>query len=221
VTYTPTSTFDGSGGNPAEAYSFSCIIGGIRYGIAGGQAKAVFNWSAGDLCYLEVEAMGIYQAVATDALESPTYTTEIPPAYAGAGLQITVGTDATSVTGVTSFQLDMGGQLSILPDVSQTYGYSGSRLTGRSPSGSFACELENDLTPDHYGLFAGNTAVAIDTGYVGSSGNQFKVEVARSTFRAPEWEDREGIHAITQNFSVSSLATDTEASNAAVTLTYK
>lgn len=219
VVYTPVSTFDGSSGNPGPSYSVNFLGNGRRYALSGAFGNVSFAMSHGEILAMTYTFTGSYVAVADDALEAPTYDTASSLVFQGAAAVFNVGATYTPV-GLSAFNVDMGNVVSLGRDVTKTSGFYGARLVNREITGSCELEMVSVATYDWYGKSVAGTTGTFTTGTIGSTaGNRVKFDVARLVLRTPEHQDRDGIRGLSLPFSVSSLATDTEASNAPVTLT--
>jgi hypothetical protein len=218
--YTPLSVFDGTGGNPGPSYSVSILENGVRYAIAGAFGNVVFTAEVGRPIMAEFTFQGAYQAVADDALESPTYDTTTAPAFMGASFATNFGGSYTP-KGVESFSLDTGNNVVIGRDVNKTYGVYGARIAGKSPSGNFTPEMELVATEDYFGNWRAGTAGTITTGTVGSTaGNIVQIDVGRCVTRAPSLVNRNNLRALDIPFKVSSNYTDVEGTTADITITF-
>jgi len=223
VTYTPLSTFDGSGGNPGPSYSVTVIVDGLAFRVKGAFGNVVFEGTVGEPMFANFTFTGAFSAATDDALETTSYDTAISPSFKGASFveNFDDGTDGYTPKGINSFNLDMGNNVVAVSDINDTYGYYGSRIVGRKTIGSFDPELVLVATQDFFGNWASGQTGTITTGAIGATaGNIYTLSIARAVKRPPEPGSRDGIAVLTVPFAVSSAATDVEGTNADVSLAF-
>lgn len=124
------------------------------------------------------------------ALPSPTYDSIVEPAYIAA--PFSYGSDNPIISKV-SFSLGL--ELAKPKDVGSPDGFGTLRIVGRSVSGSFDPESTSVATMNWEEAQRLRTEQTIDTGKIGSSGNQYQLQFLRSAIGDPGHTDKEGINA--------------------------
>lgn len=217
ITYTPLSTFDGTGGNPGPSYSCTVLEDGLAYAVKGAFGTFTISAPVGEPAYCDVTMTGAYVAPADDALETPTYQTTVAPAFMGASITIAGATPK----GVENLEFDLGNIIRMGPDANEATGFYGARITGRKSSGSLDPEAVLVATRDDFALWRAGTTGAITTGAVGSGAdNSWQIDIARASRRPPELSNADGIRKYSIPFGVVALATDVEGTNFDFTLTF-
>jgi len=219
-TYTPLSTFDGTGGNPGPSYSCTLIEGGVSFKAKGGFANVAFEGVVGEPMFMNFTFTGAYEPVTDDALETASYDSPAAPSFVGATFATNFG-GAYTPKGVNNFTLDLGNTVSVRNDINETAGTYGARIVNRKSTGSFDPEMVLVATEDFYGQWLAGTTGTITTGVVGgTAGNKWSLAVARAVKRAPEPGDRDGIRILSIPFAVSSAGSDVEGTNPDITLAF-
>lgn len=214
VVYTLGSTFNGSGGNPAQSYSCAIYENGRVYRAKGGFSNVVFTGVSAEPAFMEFTYQGAYQAVADAAILAPTYDAQIPPSFLGAG--VTIG--GATPKGVASFSIDIGNVITFGPDANDSSGIYGARITDRRPTGSLEIEMQPIATDDYYGDWRSGAATALNIGPVGSATNRWTIAAADVSRRNVQQTNREGIRGVTLPFGITVAAANT-AETAAFSLT--
>ena len=214
VTYSPLSTYDGSGGNPGPSYSFGMIVDGQRYAAKGGFGTLTMSGGEnGEPFMLSFTFRGAHVTKAADTMLSPTYDTTKPPAFLGGSLSVDFGSSYTP-KGITGFEVDLGNTVRMGRDFNESTGYYGSRITGRQTTGQLSCENVAVATHDWDGIQKAGTSGTLATGPVGATaGNRYAINLGRIILRPITAEDSEGVDSLSIPFSVSSAENDAEGTN--------
>ena len=219
VSYTPLSTFDGTGGNPGPSYSVTLLEDGVSYRLKGAFGNVVFEGVVGEPMFMNFTFSGANQAVVDDALETPTYNSTVARPFQGATFALNFG-GAITPKGVNNFTLDTGNTVAHMNDINDSSGVYGARITSRKSIGSFDPEMDTVANIDYFGIWNASTAGTITTGTVGSTdGAKWSIAIARCVTRPPELGTRDGVRIVSIPFAVSSAGTDVEGTNADITIT--
>jgi hypothetical protein len=156
-----------------------------------------------------------------DGLETITYIATTAPSFRGATFATNIG-GAYSPVGVENFVLDVGNRIAIRRDINDANGVVGARITGRRSFGSYDPEMVLVATEDFYANQRAGTAGTIGTGDIGgTAGNIYSLSVARAVLRPISMNENDGIRKLEVPFSVSSLPTAVEDTNADISLLFK
>ena len=227
VTYYPYSVFDGGTAvgppattNPAQSYSVSFLVNGIRYSLKGGFGTMTIRAEVGVPAKLQFSFQGAYNAVADDALEAPTYNATKAPSFLGATLAANFG-GSTTPYGVENLEFVLGNTITLGRHANDASGIYGARIVGRKSTGSFDPEAVLVATYDWFGKQRAGTHGTLATGTVGSTaGNRWALNINRAALRPIGVSDRNGILAYSIPYGVTSLNTDVEGTNPDVTLVF-
>ncbi|MCP3968222.1 MAG: hypothetical protein GY718_18070, partial [Lentisphaerae bacterium] len=171
VTYTPTSTFDGStpAGQryPAASYSVTVLEDGVAYKLKGGFGNVVFEGVVGEPMFANFTFSGAFSDVDDDALETVTYDVGAPPSFRGASFALGGAIGAYTPRGVQNVTLDTGNQVVAVADINDDSGVYGARIVGRKSVGSFDPEMVLVATNPYYDDWKAGTTGSITTGVIG------------------------------------------------------
>lgn len=205
VTYTPASDV-----GTHESASCRFWDDGTLHNLLGCQVMALsFARKSGEVDLLSVTIVGHPEALSDAALPAPTYDTTKPIAVKG--VPFSIGGYA-AVIGELNF--DMGLEVSMPPDVSQTNGYGQIRIVGRGITGSFDPEHTLVATNDWEGDFKAGTVMALSGGAVGTVAGQIHTITmpgVAATNLAPG--DKDGVTSLEYTYQAVEVAgTDNEIS---------
>lgn len=140
------------------------------------------------------------------AIVTPTYDSTVPvPLIA---VPFSVGGFGAVIE---KFEFEIGNEVSAPPDISAPDGYGQIRITNRDISGSFDPEAVLVATKDFEGDFKASSALALDTGVIGSTaGNRYRLQMPAISYREISPGDRNGIRTYSIGFGAHESATDDE-----------
>ena len=162
VTYTPLSALA-----TIPSLTIAVYIDGVRKQIRGARGNVKYSAKAGEPGMYEFTFLGVYDAVSTQTLLTPSgVETTVPIAL----LSATFSVAAFAAFGST-ISFDMGNTLAPRADINTAAGYISTLLTARSPKGAFDPELEVIATHDWYGRWLAGTTGALTWRHTGTAGN--------------------------------------------------
>jgi len=135
------------------------------------------------------------------SLVSPTYSSEVPPIMIGmSGLAFDTESPAASTISIA-----LGNEVAQPEDIVQANGYGEIRISNRRVTGSI--DIEDKLVADYDFLtkWKTNATFAIDTGAIGSAGNQVRFTVGKASITEQSAGDKSGI--VVRNASFIGLET--------------
>jgi hypothetical protein len=148
----------------------------------------VFRFDAGKRIVAEFTFTGIWVAPSDVAVISPTYPTTAPIRFVSSSLAI--GSWSPKVASMT---IDLGNEVILREDSSNSSGYSTAIITGRRVNGEIDPESSLVADDDPYGDWLSLTEASLSC-TCGSSGNQAAFTVEKAQFTTLQEGERNGLH---------------------------
>lgn len=180
---------------------------GLRYRTLANQGTFTLDATAGNYGTMEFTFTGQYTAVIDAALPTnEVYETTLPQQIE-LGL-LTWGSNVSLVA--EQFTFDQGNEVVPRPDVNQTDGFAGVRISNRTPVGGFNPEATLVATEDFWGDFSNGLAKTF-TGRAGTVvGNQCIMYGPRVQINDIAFGDRDGIDTFENGLAFRRLSGDDE-----------
>lgn len=119
-------------GSNVKTITIGGYYNGLKKLMRGCVGNCVFNFVAGQVCYIDWTFVGAWEDPSDVAILSPSYPSETPLRYAGA--TFTIGSYAFKAS---KFTLDLGNEMFVRDDGASAGGIHSCLITGRKPKGSF------------------------------------------------------------------------------------
>lgn len=204
ATYTPLSALA-----TIPTLTVAVYVDGVRKQIRGARGNVRYSAKSGEPGKFEFTFLGIYDAVTTQTLLTPSgVETTVPVALLSATFSV-----AAFSAFVSAISFDMGVTLAPRADINKAEGYISTLITARSPKGTFDPELELIATHDWYGRWLAGTTGVLTWRHPGSAGNICIFNVPVCQYIKVSDGDRDGIALSPVDFlMVRSAAADDEIS---------
>ncbi len=174
-----------------ETITLKLYLDGTVHTIVGAMGTFVINAASGDYGRINWDFTGQYIAPADAALVDPTYETILPQQVELAKLRVNEQFSPVAA----SWSYDAGNNVVPRPDVNQTDGFSGVRISGRSPSGGFDPEADLVANQDFWADFAAAKAMPFQARVGSAAGNIVWMKAPRVQYSGLTYQDRDGIRA--------------------------
>jgi len=184
VTYTPLSALA-----TIPTLTVAVYIDGVRKQIRGARGNVKYSAKNGEPGMFEFTFIGVYDAVTSQALLTPSGVETTVPVPLLTAL-FSVGGFSAFVSTIT---FDMGVKLAPRADINKAEGYISTLITARMPKGTFDPELEIIATHDWYGRWVGGTTGALTWKHPGTAGNICTFNVPVCQYIKVSDGDRDGI----------------------------
>jgi hypothetical protein len=184
VTYTPLSALA-----TIPSLTVAVYVDGVRKQIRGARGNVKYSAKSGEPGMFEFTFLGIYDAVTTQTLLTPSGVETTVPVSLLTALFSVAGFSAF----VSSITFDMGVKLAPRADINKAEGYISTLITARSPKGTFDPELEVIATHDWYGRWLAGTTGALTWKHPGAAGNICIFNVPVCQYIKVSDGDRDGI----------------------------
>ena len=199
ATYAPAST-----GVPS--LTISMYDDGMIKTIAGARGTVKLDSKLGEAIIASFEFTGIYSALTTAAMITPTLEASVPPILLNAAL--TIGGAAAVCE---SFGVDMGNTVGLRSSMNSATGYLSAVITDRKPTAKLDPEMSTTSTA--YTNWLAGTSVALNVGPI-SNGNYNKVQITAPKLVTTKVgdADRNGNQIASSDFSLCMNTGDDEIS---------
>lgn len=185
-----------------------------RFRMVGCMGNPRITARSGEPGWLEFEFQGVSDP--TDPLTNDdvasiaaiTYESTKPPAFMGS----TRGTFFATNPLLSTFELDFGNEVTVIPSANAVNGYSHARIVNRNPTGSFDSEMVENATFGNtaHGRWVNGTEGALSVILGATAGNIFTLAAAAMQITGVSPGDRDGIGVDTISFQINS-ALDSDA----------
>jgi len=184
VTYAPLSALA-----TIPTLTVAVYIDGVRKQIRGARGNVKYSAKNGEPGVFEFTFLGVYDAVTTQTLLTPSgVETTVPVALLSALFSV-----AAFSAFVSTVTFDMGVKLAPRPDINKAEGYISTLITSRKPVGTFDPELEIIATHDWYGRWLAGTTGVLTWKHPGTAGNICVFNVPVCQYIKVSDGDRDGI----------------------------
>lgn len=179
---------------------------GVKKTIKGARGNVRFTGKIGEPIYAEFDFLGVWNAIADEALPSPTYESQIPPVLLDS--HVSIGSYAACANG---FTIDSGNNLALRDCLNAASGYMSTIVTSRKMSGTIDPEMELVATKDWFSLWTASTNQSLIIGNVGTgTGNVVKFVMPKLRFKKVSDADRNGIAVADIAFDLEETSVDDE-----------
>jgi hypothetical protein len=200
VTYAPVST-------GIESITLYYYEDGLLRKITGARGNVSFTLEAGMRIMGSFTFTGHYGGYTDTALISPTYDAVLPPVLVS--VPFTFGAYSAAIS---SLEFDLGNTVATPADIRAADGFGEVLITSRRPTGSFDPEAELKATKDWEILLTGATQSALDTGTIGSAGNQIQITMPSVGVIELAPGDKDGIRVYEAGAEINESSGDDEIS---------
>jgi hypothetical protein len=181
-------TADEAPGTNVKTLTIGLYEDGLFKSMRGAMGNVVFRFDAGKRIVAEFTFTGIWVAPSDVAVISPTYPTTAPIRFVSSSLAI--GSWSPKVASMT---IDLGNEVILREDSSNSSGYSTAIITGRRVNGEIDPESSLVADDDPYGDWLSLTEASLSC-TCGSSGNQAAFTVEKAQFTTLQEGERNGLH---------------------------
>lgn len=201
VTYTPRS----SGFESLTIYYYQ---DGTLHKFTGCRGTCTGTLEAGNKGRISFTFTGHLVSTTDVSLATPTYNGEVPPVLINLS-SFSVGSYTPELTSLT---FDLQNSVTQPADITASDGYGEIAITGRNVSGTLDPKFTTVATKDWLGILRASTNQAIDTGAIGSAGNQYTINFPAAYFRDATPGDRDGNRTLDIPFGATTSSGDDEIS---------
>lgn len=199
VTYAPASS------NQASSTIYIYEDGSL-FKITGARGTFKLAAKVGELPMLTFTVTGHLTAPTDVALPTASYETTVPPAFVDA--PFSVGAYGALIE---TFDMDMGNQVEMPPEVSAADGYGEVIIGLRDVKGTMDPNATLVATNDFWGQFQAGTTMALDTGVVGTSaGNQWELKMPALYYEEAAQAERNQIITYHMSYAAAEVSGDDE-----------
>jgi hypothetical protein len=174
---------------------------GKLFKVVGARGTAALEFPVGKPAMANFTFTGHLVSESDAAIVTPVYSSQIPPVMINLS-SFTVDTESPNATTIS---IDLGNEVAQPEDITQANGYGEIRIAGRRVSGSIDFQDKTVADYDFLSKWQTNATFAIDTGAIGSAGNQIRAQVGKAAWTEQSPGDLSGI--VTRNMSFIGLET--------------
>lgn len=190
VTYSPVSTGE-------EAATIYHNIDALRQRLNGSRGTLGFTFKAGELPYINVQAMGLYVEVDDSALPAPTFT-----AFQTAKIVNRVNTPTFSLHGYAAILRDLTLQMNSARIFRDWVNSKAVDLGNREPGGQVTFECPTVAQKDWFGIQAAGTLGALQLVHGTAAGNVVTIDCPKVQVKNLRPGSHEGILILTADLVI-------------------
>lgn len=180
-----------------ESLTLYCYMDGLLHKITGAMGSFTLNAEAGGYAKAEFTFTGQYVAPTDAALPTTArYERTLPAMVENSQLRID---SHAAVCGM--FSLDIGNSIAARPDVNNSDGYNGVRITERNTTGQIDPELVAVASFDLWGKMSAGTEMIYRQRVGSTAGNRIFTLAPKVQFGQLTYKDREMMRALDANLS--------------------
>ena len=181
---------------------------GVIKKLKGCRGTVKFSGNTGEAMFAEFEFQGVFDNVVDGALITPTFESTVPPILIGTSFTV----DSFAAV-IKTLSIDMGNKLALRPSMAAPAGYLSAMLTDRNPTGKIDPEATLVASYDWFGKLKGGTAVALNTGSIGSViFNKYAITAPKLVYTQVGEGDRESMITNDLTFALAMNTGDDEIS---------
>lgn len=198
VTYAPVSASQ-------ESLTIYIYEDGTLIKLTGCRGSVDFVGEVGARLMASFTFQGHFTGPADAATVTPTYDSTVPPILIDGNFSV-----GAFGAVIQALNFSPGLTIEVPPDLNSADGYAEVLVTGRDVNGSFNPEQTLVATKDFMAEFKGGTTTALDTGTIGSAGNQFRLQMPAVYSRNLSPGEREGVLIYDVPFGAAEVSGDDE-----------
>ncbi len=195
VTYAPVDT-------GLESGTIYYYQDGKRKILTGCRGNVSFNLTAGEVGKASFTFTGHVGTESDQTFPSASFDSTLPAAI--------VGLTSFALGGVslefTTLEFGLNNTIATPPSAVASDGFGQVRITGRDLAGTIDPEDALVATNDHLAKWRAGTTQALDTGVIGSAGNQFRLQGTNAAYRDVGPGDRDGVRTLAIGFGVDDFS---------------